>query len=68
MWFSWVSVLHRADTGVHVSTFVRIRCKLVDPATDRPAGGAVERKHVVFLGKCSINFIFCFSKVGRKYM
>ena len=52
--FGGTRLLRRADMniGAHVSTFVRIRCKLVDPATDRPAGGAVERKHVVFMGKC----------------
>ena len=52
--FGGTRLLRRADMniGAHVSTFVRIRCKLIDPATDRPAGGAVERKHVVFMGKC----------------
>ena len=39
------------NIGAHVNTFVRVKCKLSDPASDKPAGGPIERRHVVFMGK-----------------
>ncbi|XP_072014167.1 cleavage and polyadenylation specificity factor subunit 1-like isoform X2 [Amphiura filiformis] len=49
--FGGTRLLRRADMniGAHVNTFVRVRCKLTDPATDKPSGGPVERRHAVFM-------------------
>ncbi|XP_071785220.1 cleavage and polyadenylation specificity factor subunit 1-like isoform X1 [Asterias amurensis] len=42
-------LLRRADIniGSHVNTFVRVRCKLSDPASSKPISGPAERRHTV---------------------
>ena len=51
--FGGTRLLRRADMniGCHINTFVRVRCKLTDPGSDGQVTGAVERRHVVFMGK-----------------
>ena len=46
-------LLRRADIniGSHVNTFVRVRCKLSDPASSKPISGPAERRHTVIYGK-----------------
>lgn len=46
-------LLRRADinVGAQINTFFRIKCKLSDPSTDRPAVGAVEKRHITYFGR-----------------